>query len=515
MASKQVRKPQQQRNQQPRATSKVINPPLKDRSFSNPWSFLELIDAPQWVDLSTEGSSMGKEGFYDPWFDRSHKHHVKSLAGLNSNMSWLRLGKSGLGTRCQRVLSKPAEKKSAGHQQKSCNKESQSQGQVTGSRFHKKEQDFNSTERGCNSHRLFGSGKMGCSFSGCSSTSENELSGSFKKRSLCSDRSSVSSSLQVFSVELEKSSSNVQRGSLDANLSEDFHDVPSSHSSGTQKSRNSSTASYCPPMAAYSSEVGVTTRTKPSEFGVSTVAKLQFACETDRQFCGHSVTFSESVSSSTSEGQGGKVSARALEEGTRKISEPKVDGYYDQLSSGAASSTLNENSLCYRQMANGALNSGIKAGRHRLGMRVSQAGPLPRKQLYIGKENACPEENLLRVKGGPSCAKAPLGLASSKTANARTVGLSLGGGFHASAVKKKEGPQCALNVRPWKGGVSQNLYSCYASSTGNHRKRSESNQLPVLYEKSSNSERELAALVAQHNQKIRSLQRQTCRKGLR
>ncbi|KAH7445522.1 hypothetical protein KP509_01G013000 [Ceratopteris richardii] len=71
---------------------------IKREQGSDPWLFLEVIDAPQWVDLPLEARSIGKENI-DPWFESVHEHHAVSLAGYNRSMSWVHseksLGKTG------------------------------------------------------------------------------------------------------------------------------------------------------------------------------------------------------------------------------------------------------------------------------------------------------------------------------------------------------------------------------------------------------------------------------------
>ncbi|KAG6544305.1 hypothetical protein Mapa_014308 [Marchantia paleacea] len=47
------------------------------------WSFLDQVDAPQWVDLAKEAALMGTLGD-DPWFYRSHAHHETSLARVGT-----------------------------------------------------------------------------------------------------------------------------------------------------------------------------------------------------------------------------------------------------------------------------------------------------------------------------------------------------------------------------------------------------------------------------------------------
>eukprot|EP00250_Pteridium_aquilinum_P005057 c15212_g1_i1 orf=328-2037(-) len=569
MASKQVKL--QQRNKQPQATSKLLALPKQEHA-TDPWSFLECIDAPQWVDLSLEASLMGKEGL-DSWFDTSHKHHAISLAGLNANMSWLRLGKSSqpvfsknTGKGCQKVVTKSEKKHTVGHLHlnKSDYGQCWSHSQVKDSGVQKGAQYSDCKDRASNDllplNSLNGSVDTGCTFSGSSSTSECEPKRSFKNRSLCSDRSSINSSLQACSVESKKFLVNVRRGSSNLSQSEDSNDTPTCYIGSGRRDRNSSSASYCPPVpkSGYSSEVGVSTSTKSrgsselgvststqsrysselgvststqsrysSELGVSTCIKWQSGCHADCQSSGDSVVTFTSGVSWTAEEQVSNGCARIQEEAIDDIGkvgelEDDVD-CYQPLCRGftADSRTVDKSLLQCQQMAKGVVNCGIKAGRRRLETRVSQVGSSLRKQPSAGKENAPPKgnltaANLLQVNEKLFHTKTPLAVASSKMANAKynTIGVSVGGASRAPQISKKEGHGCAAQVVLSKSRIAQGLNGGRTSAVAPQRNRTEATQVPASGF-ASNSVRDLAALVAQHNQKIETLGLQNRRKGLR
>lgn len=549
MALKQV-KPQQ-RNKQPRATSKQVVPSKKEPA-SDPWAFLELIDAPQWVDLSLEASLLGNEG-YDPWFDRSHKHHVISLAGLNSSMTWLRLGKSNQANQvkgsaltkdttkeCQKVVYKSKGKENARQLNMAGHGQCWRGNQVKGVQVKKgiASQDVKNTDRASSAHlsfnRFFGSQDTGCTFSGSSSISECEPSRSLKYRSSCSERLSVTSSVQAGSVQSNKFSSSLQKESSNSDQPEDSFDTPTCSDGGGQSNRNSSGASYCPPRPKLRFSY---------ELGVANLTKSQSVCMADWQSSGDSVVTIASASSWASDERVGKVCARIWEEKSsdiRKVGEDLKDHLdHGQPSSGgftADCSTVSRNLLHCQQTARRVVKYDINIRERKLETRVSQIRSLSRKQLYSGKENVPskmeagenPRQARLQVKDKPSLTAAPLAISSSKTANAKvgTVGLSSRVGCRGLQFKTEERHRysaqcslaCAAQVVPPKSNISQSLNGNRISSVAHQRKRNEAKQPTVdgsTIEKTSKFEKDLAALVAQHNQKIRTLGLHERRKGLR
>lgn len=544
MALKQV-KPQQ-RNKQPRATSKQVGPPKKE-SASDPWAFLELIDAPRWVDLSLEASLLGNEG-YDPWFDRSHKHHVISLAGLNSSMTWLRLGKSNQANQvkgsaltkdttkeCQKVVYKSRGKENA--RQLNMAGHGQCWRGIKGVQVKKgiASQDVKNTDRASSAHlRFFGSQDTGCTFSGSSSISECEPSRSLKYRNSCSERLSVTSSVQAGSVQSNRFSSSVQKDSLNSDQPEDSFDTPTCSDGRGQNKRNSSGASYCPsrPKLRFSYELGV-----------ANLTKSQSVCMADWQSSGDSVVTIASASSWASDERVGKVCARIWEEKSsdiRKVGEDLKDHLdHGQPSSGgftADCSTAGRNLLHCQQTARRVVKYDINIRERKSETRGSQIGSLSRKQLYSGKENVPskmeaggnPRQARLQVKDKPSHTAAPLAISSSKTVNAKvdTVGLSSRVGCRGLQIKTEERHRysarcplaCAEQVLPPKSNFLQSLNGNRISSVAHQRKRNEA-KLPTVdgsaSEKTCKFEKDLAALVAQHNQKIRTLGLHERRKGLR